>query len=266
MSSPTWKSLSWLAWWVAASTGCAAKSAASPQAPVTSPAPPRASIAAKCRLPSAKESSVTNAPMVEGAWSAPRVFVEVALVKGDIQAVMASAAGRGSTPQGASRAAPPPSPPSAAAAVDFSSALSEPRLLISRVGHVMTTDGSPSKLAWDEPSPDGSAAAPPIARRDLTLTARAGGADGGDIALDIDLAPAPPLGVAEKDWVVPEHRRAHTTAVVRDQQTIVLGGFEPQASPDSRSLLVVTPYVLKGPADVRALFECKLERRAAAAK
>lgn len=228
--------------------GCSAKSAGAPaQGPTDRTAARRPAIAAKCDLPSATKSGGANsAAASENKWEAPRVFIEVAFVKGDFQTVMGPHGTPGKEPDS-------PTP-------DFSTALADPRLLVSRVGHVMATNGAPSKLAWDTPTESASAGCPPTDRRDLTLTARVN-EDGSAIALEVDLAPAPPLGTAESAWIVPEHRRSHTTAVVRDQQSIVLAGFDKQAPSHSASILVVTPYLLRGPADLRALFECKLKRR-----
>ncbi|HWP07306.1 MAG TPA: hypothetical protein VNN72_16255 [Polyangiaceae bacterium] len=58
---------------------------------------------------------------------------------------------------------------------------------------------------------------------------------------------------------------AHTTVVLRDQQTVIL---EPTGNPKptstTRAILAVTPYVLRDDADVRRLLECKRQAAMAA--
>ena len=82
----------------------------------------------------------------------------------------------------------------------------------------------------------------------------------GALRLEVDLAPAPPLGTPPEAWSIPEHRRVHTTVVVGEQQPVVLG-LPPGAGAAGPSLMVVTPYFIREEADLRRLFQCKMRER-----
>jgi hypothetical protein len=191
-----------------------------------------------CQLSSATGSSAASAEPV-------RVFVEVAAVRGDLAQVLRGAPGPTSTGN------------------TFAELLRDPRLEMPRVGHFVVANDAPQTMAWDSEKTSAAGGSAERDRWDLTLTAHADGERPARVRLEVSLAPAPPLGTPPESWQIPEHRRIHTTVVVADQQTVVLGGVaEPGATSGSRSILLMTPYVLREQSDLKRLFECK-QRQAA---
>ncbi|RYZ04399.1 MAG: hypothetical protein EOO73_24310 [Myxococcales bacterium] len=132
----------------------------------------------------------------------------------------------------------------------------DPSLVVQSLTHIIVENEVPSTLPWDAPqSAPIRAHADAPQRWDLRLTARAETA--GALRLEVDLAPAPPLGTPAEAWSIPEHRRVHTTVVVGEQQPVVLGLPAGAGAPE-RSLMVVMPYFIREEADLRRLFECKM--------
>jgi hypothetical protein len=118
------------------------------------------------------------------------------------------------------------------------------------VGHLLLHDEEAGMLACDAPSGADSEGR----RWDLKVIAHLHSADRSPLRLEVDLTPAPPLGTAQESWSVPEHRRAHTTVVLAEQQSIVLG--LPTATGREPLTLQVTPYFIREEGDLRRLFEC----------
>lgn len=175
------------------------------------------------------------------AASAPvKIFVEVAQVVGDI-----------ADPLARSPASAPLNP------------FDDPRLQVPRVAHVIVTNDVASTLAWDTPGPTPALANEPQ-RWDLRVTPHLDTPDSGPLRLELDLAPAPPLGTPPENWSIPEHRRVHTTVVIGEQQPVVLGLPRGAGAPGP-SLMVVTPYFIREEADLRRLFQCKMRERSRAA-
>jgi hypothetical protein len=198
------------------------------EARAPSPAParaPRPQIAQRCPellVPRA----VSSAPV--------RVFIEVAQVVGDIAAPVTSVT-------------TPPAP------------FDDPRLEVPRVAHVIAESDVASMLAWDTPDSPATLANEPR-RWDLRLTPHLEAAASGSLRLELDLAPAPPLGTPPEAWSIPEHRRVRTTVVIGEQQSVVLG-LPRGAGAVGPSLMVVTPYFIREEADLRRLFQCKMRER-----
>jgi hypothetical protein len=142
--------------------------------------------------------------------------------------------------------------------------LNDPRLRIPRILHVLAPEGEARTVAWDVEKHDREGQCPEVERWDLTVTAHVDATQPSNVRLDVARSPAPPLGTRPEDWYVPEHRRAQTTVVVRDQQTVVLGGLGEPAVPQAPATLLVTPYVIWEEADLRRLFQCKMKRAGAA--
>lgn len=134
-------------------------------------------------------------------------------------------------------------------------------LQVLRIGSVMTKVGGSATTAWDEPptsSPDGAnTGCGKQSRFDLTLTLHSVDLNKRQLKLEITIVPAPPLGTPKDAWYVPEHRQMHSTAVVGDQQPIMLGG-EAVTHRDTPSILVATPYILLTPEHLNELFQCRL--------
>jgi hypothetical protein len=215
--------------------GCGGASTAPKGSPAaTARATDRPRIGVPCQLSSAASSPAATAEPV-------RVFVEVATVRGDLNEVLRGA---------------PPVPSSTAAT--FAELLRDPRLEMPRVGHFLVANDASQTIAWDSEKPSATGRCDEANRWDLTLTAHADGERPASVRLEVSLAPAPPLGTPPESWQIPEHRRIHTTVVVKDQQTVVLGGVaEPGAPSSSRSILLMTPYVVREQSDLKRLFECK---------
>lgn len=170
--------------------------------------------------------------------AAVRAFVEIAQLTGDIG---------GSLPSDS--LATPTAP------------FDDPRLAVQRVGHVIVSNDEGSTLAWDTPAPTPLATSEPQ-RWDLQLVPHFEGADSSSLRIELDLAPAPPLGTPPERWSIPKHRRVHTTVVLGEQQSVVLA-LPRGAGAIGPSLMVVTPYFIREEADLRRLFLCKMRARPA---
>jgi hypothetical protein len=165
-----------------------------------------------------------------------RVFVEIAQLSGNREGLAVS------PPQSV-----PPRP-------------FDPKLELQRVASLLVTNDVTSSLAWDAPAPPSAANAPQS--WDLGVTPHFA-STASSLQLELDLAPAPPLGTAPENWSIPEHRRVHTTVVLGEQQSIQLR-LPPGAGATHTSVMVVTPYFIREDADLRRLFECKLRGRRSA--
>jgi hypothetical protein len=200
------------------------------QAPSTAPArASRPQIAQRC-----PELLVPRA----GASAPAKIFVEVAQIVGDLADPVTGS--------------PAPLSP-----------FDDPRLAVPRVAHVIVTNDVASTLAWDTPGPTPALANEPQ-RWDLRVTPHLETAGSGPLRLELDLAPAPPLGTPPEAWSIPEHRRVHTTVVIGEQQPVVLALPRGAGAPGP-SLMVVTPYFIRDEADLRRLFQCKMRERDRAA-
>lgn len=217
--------------------GCGGASTTSKGPPAaTAPAAARPAIGVPCQLSSARAPSSANAEPV-------RVFVELATVRGDLAQVL--------------RGAPAPT----SNAGTFAELLRDQRLEVPRVQHLLVANDAPETLAWDSEKPSASGGCAELDRWDMTVAAHADGESPAGVRLELSLAPAPPLGTPPESWHIPPHRKVHTTVVVKDQQTVVLGGFPVAgAGMSSKSMLLVTPYVLREQSDLKRLLECKRRR------
>jgi hypothetical protein len=135
----------------------------------------------------------------------------------------------------------------------------DPRFEVPRVAHVIATSDVASTLAWDTPSATSTPASEPQ-RWDLRLTPHLETPASGTLRLEVDLAPAPPLGTPAETWIIPEHRRVRTTVVIGEQQPVVLA-LPRGAGASAASMMVVTPYFIREEADLRRLFQCKMRER-----
>lgn len=130
------------------------------------------------------------------------------------------------------------------------------------VHHVLAKNDEVKTISWDteRPTSDGSKA--PI-HWDMKLTPHVIASSPVGVSLEVDLVgaatngapPAAPSGDATV---------AHTTLVLRNQQTIIVGPTGNLNPTATRTVLAVTPYVLWDDADVGRLLECKREAAAAA--
>ncbi len=143
---------------------------------------------------------------------------------------------------------------------EFSEIINDPRLEIPSVASVMAVSDVPVTIPWDLERPNAKRGCPDTYRWDLTLATHLDGSDPNKLQFEITLVPAPPLGTPLNSWFVPEHRRAHTTFAVANQQTIVLGGFGKRRLDTEQSMLVLTPYLIRSDTDLRRLFECKVRQ------
>lgn len=143
---------------------------------------------------------------------------------------------------------------------EFSEVINDPRLEMPSVASVMAVNDVPVTIPWDLEGPNAKSGCTETYRWDLTLTTHLDRSDPNKLQFEITLVPAPPLGTLPHAWFIPEHRRAHTTIVVANQQTVVLGGFGKRQFDTDQSILVLTPYVIRSDADMRQLFECKVRQ------
>jgi hypothetical protein len=134
-----------------------------------------------------------------------------------------------------------------------------------RVGGMLATADTVTKMPLDVGAPGESRSDGGATRRwDLAITPHLGDPRSSEVRMDLDLAPAPPLGTPEGSWSIHEHRRARTTVVVQDQTPMVIG-LAPAVSGIEREhgwTLLITPYVVRRDDDLRRLFECKMVNRA----
>ncbi|HMI84575.1 MAG TPA: hypothetical protein VK550_10800 [Polyangiaceae bacterium] len=181
-------------------------------------------IAQPCVLPPAQ-------PSASGETRVPRVFVEIAALETD--------SGERWVPS----------------TLDWRD---DPRLGLTHVAHLMTTNDVAATIPWDEGNVSPEAACAGTNRADLSVTSHVPADGVGPLRLDIRIEPAPPLGQSKETWHVPEHRTTRTTVVVQDQQLIVFARV-PEANKKPR-IMIVMPYVVRDDGDMRRLFECKMQR------
>ena len=124
---------------------------------------------------------------------------------------------------------------------------------------VLATSDAPATVQLEFSRTDGKNGCPETDRWDLTLTAHLQPVKPTDVVLEITLVPAPPQGNSEIFWSVPEHCRAHTTVIAKDQRLGTLGGFAHEQLRTEKTTLVVTPYIIWSDADMRDLLECKVK-------
>jgi len=134
-------------------------------------------------------------------------------------------------------------------------------LQVLRVGSVMTKVGASATTAWDEAqsaSNEGPEASyGKQSRFDLTVTLHQVDLVKRQLKLELTIVPAPPLGTPKDAWYVPDHRQMHTTAIIGDQQPMMLGG-DAVAHRDTPSILVATPYIVSSPEHLNELFQCRM--------
>jgi hypothetical protein len=173
-----------------------------------------------------------------------RVFIEIAAFDGN----MAERLGKGP-----------------AIARSFTEWMNDPSSGVRRVGGMLATADTATKMPFDidaagESRSDGGV----IRRWDLSITPHLGDPRSSEVRMNLDLAPAPPLGTPEGSWSIPEHRRARTTVVLQDQTPVVIG-LEPAVLGVEKGrgwTLLMTPYVVRRDDDLRRLFECRMANRA----
>ncbi len=178
----------------------------------------------------------------------PRVFVELALVEGDL-----GTTSRQAFSSGADGTTGP-------AYASFAAFLNDPRFRIPTVANVLATNNVSYTIPWVPVRTDGKPGCPETDRWNLSLTPHMQPVQPNDLRLEVTLVPAPQRSTPKSSEQVPNHCRSHTTATVKDQQTIVLGGYAAHNSPTEQSMLVATPYIIWNDADLRTLLECKLRR------
>jgi hypothetical protein len=152
-----------------------------------------------------------------------------------------------------------------AIARSFAEWMNDPSSGVRRVGGMLATADTVTKMPLDvgavgESASDGG----DIRRWDLAITPHLGDPRSSEVRMDLDLAPAQPLGTPEGSWSIPDHRRARTTVVLQDQAPVVIG-LEPAVSGVEKGrgwTLLMTPYVVRRDDDLRRLFECRMANRA----
>jgi len=142
----------------------------------------------------------------------------------------------------------------------FDPLLHDPGIKGVSVHHVLAKNDTLETLLWDLEQQDRAGKAQRV-RWDMKLTPHVVTSSPVSVRLEVTLLSAPvdsmPSGAPPAD-----PKLAQTTLVVRDQQTIVLGGFDdPRTLP--RTVFAVTPYVIWDEAGMRRLYECKLRSRTA---
>jgi type II secretory pathway component GspD/PulD (secretin) len=85
-----------------------------------------------------------------------------------------------------------------------------------------------------------------------------------DLNLELILSPPRQSALTESAMQLPNECRTQTTVTIKDQQTIILGGFTEARSGKEQSILIVTPYIIWNDADLRTLLECKVKLAQAA--
>lgn len=147
----------------------------------------------------------------------------------------------------------------------FSDWANDPQSGKGRVAHLMANNEAPTTIAWDM-APQKGDPCPNPERWDLTITPHLA-AHSTEVRMEVDFAPAPPVGTAPSAWHVPEHRRARTTVVLQDQ-TPMITALSPtiasQAGTPSGGMLVITPYIIRDDDDLRRLMACKMRNAAQA--
>lgn len=150
----------------------------------------------------------------------PRVFIELALAEGDLMVILRD------HPAGAS---------DISSTGAFDALVSDPRLKGIRVLHVITPNDVPQTVPWELEGSEGAKE-----RLDITVTPHVNGPAPEGVRVEIDVG-----------------GHAHTTVVVRDQQTTVFGGFSAPPLAELHAVFTLTPYVLWNEADLGRLLECK---------
>jgi hypothetical protein len=175
----------------------------------------------------------------------PRVFVEVAGVEGDLATIMRT------LPLATDGAVP---------SQGFDPLVHDTGIKSVSVHHVLTKNDTLETLLWDFEQLD-SAGKTQRVRWDMKLTPHVVTSSPVSVRLEVTLLSAP-LNDVPSDASPADPTLAQTTLVVRDQQTIVLGGFG-ERKPAPRTVFAVTPYVVWEEADMQRLYECKLRSRRA---
>lgn len=192
--------------------------------------------------------SCALSPAPQGSSPPRRIFVELATLEGDWAAIMGPNVGAA---------------PSAAAPRTFSQALADPRWKAISVRHLMANDGVRQTLPWQAEPPRGSTGCPATERWELSIVPRVVGRSPVTVQAEVQILPAPPLGVAPDTWHVPPGCGARTTVVLHDQQVIVLSGFPASAEAKVGVTTTLTPYVIWEEADLQRLLACKRKLRPA---
>lgn len=157
------------------------------------------------------------------ASTAPGVFIELAGAQGELAAIL--------------RDHPPP-PANTRPTGGFEAFVGDPRLRSLGVYQVLTPTDVPQSVPWELEGRDGAKE-----RLDITVTPHVSGPAPGGVSVEVDV-----------------RGRAHTPVVVRDQQSIFLGGFSLPLAQGTQAVFVLTPYVLWNEADFGRLLECKRRR------
>lgn len=180
-----------------------------------------------------------------GNSAAPRVVVELATLTGDVRALDAALPRKNEASSTTAESA---------SGLPF---LDDPHLRIPSVANLMLTNSQPLTIPWGPALTSGKDGCPLSAQSRLSLTARMAPVQPRSVSLEITIAPTPEGAVAASALPIPEQCRSHTTLVLRDQQSVLLGGFTDPKAQAEQSLLVLTPYIIWNESDMRGLLECK---------
>lgn len=116
------------------------------------------------------------------------------------------------------------------------------------IHHVVAKNEGIETVSWDTEHPRADGSKQQV-HWDMKLTPSVVASSPPSVRIEVELAGG---------------KAAHTTLVLRDQQTAILGWLANAAPAQKPTILAVTPYVLRGEADVQRLFECKREAAAVA--
>jgi hypothetical protein len=126
----------------------------------------------------------------------------------------------------------------------------DPRLGVTNVFHVLVKGEVPATMAWESPpcAPGPKSCAE---QWQFAVTPHPSSTTPDEMRLDLRYGPA-----SIRD--LPGYGRGETTLVVRDQQSVLMG-LDPERKESKRVVLVLTPYFIHRPDDLRELFRCKQE-------
>jgi len=150
---------------------------------------------------------------------APRVLLELAGAQGELTAMLRDH---------------PPAPGARVPIGAFEAFVGDPRLTALRVYHVLTPNDVAQSVPWELEGRAGTKE-----HLDITMTPHVSGATPGGVRIEVDV-----------------RGHAHTTVVVRDQESVVFSGFSVPLAESTEALFVLTPYVVWSDADSRRLLEC----------
>jgi hypothetical protein len=111
------------------------------------------------------------------------------------------------------------------------------------IHHALANNDEVKTVAWDT-APSTANGSKSQVHWDMKLTPRVVASSPPGVRIEVEIAGG---------------KSAHTTLVLRDQQTSILDWLGDPGSSTPRTIVAVTPYVLRDDADVQRLLECKRE-------